>query len=124
MKLTISGTTPSKKNGKRIVPNYKTGGSRIISSKNYMEWEESAVEELEWQFKGYLVTEYPISLSLVFYFGDKRRHDLDNACASVLDALVKAGVVEDDNVNFVECITLQYGGHDKLTPRVEIFIDE
>jgi hypothetical protein len=42
----------------------------------------------------------------------------------VLDVMVKAGVIEDDNVNFIDSIQLQYGGVDKEAPRVEIFLDD
>jgi Holliday junction resolvase RusA-like endonuclease len=53
-----------------------------------------------------------------------RRHDLDNAASSVMDALTAAQIIEDDNVNFVDCLQLQYGGHDKINPRVEIYLDD
>ena len=95
-----------------------------MSSKNVREWKQSAIQELALQFRGYRVTGYPIDLSLVFYFDNERRHDLDNAAAGVMDALVQAGVIEDDNVKYVSCPTLQYGGVDKTNPRAEIYLDE
>lgn len=76
------------------------------------------------QFQGYQLSGYPIPITLVFYYGTKRRKDIDNGAASVMDALVTAGILEDDNYNFVDCLILRFGGHDKENPRVEIFLDE
>lgn len=122
MKLTILGNVPSQKNGKRIVKR----GSRpiLISSENVLIWKQMAVMTLKTAFKGYEITGYPIAVTLIFYFDNLRRHDLDNAAAGVMDALTAAEVIEDDNVKFVDCLTLQYGGHDKINPRVEIFLDD
>jgi len=122
MKLIIPGNVPSQKNGKRIVKN--GGRTMIISNQNVLDWKKLAIFELKRQFKGLVVTDYPIALSLCFWFDNKRRHDLDNAAAGVMDALTDAEVIVDDNVNYVECITLQYGGIDKINPRVEIYLDE
>ena len=124
MKLVINGNTPSQKNGKEIAINRKTGQRFVRSNDRVKAWQESAVQQLMLQFHGYKVTGYPIDLNLVFYFGDNRRHDLDNAAAGVMDALVKAFILEEDNVNYVSCLVLQYGGVDKTNPRCEIFLDE
>ncbi len=124
MKLTISGDCPSKKNNKRIVTNRKTGKPFIISSERHNTWESTALVELKQQFEGCKVTDYPIGITAIFYNGSKRRKDLDNQISSVLDVMVKAGVIEDDNVNFIDSIQLQYGGVDKEAPRVEIFLDD
>ena len=132
MKLTITGNTPSLKNGKQI------SGIRLInkakklwqgqpflrSSDKVKKWQETAVPELVKQFAGYKITEYPIALTFVFFFDNVRRHDLDNAVAGCLDSLTQAGIIEDDSVKFIDCITLQYGGVDKKNPRAEIYIDE
>lgn len=83
-----------------------------------------AIESLQKQFKGYKVSGYPISVTLIFFFDNLRRHDLDNAAAGVMDALKDAEVIDDDNVAYVDCLQLQYGGHDKLKPRVEVYIDD
>lgn len=123
MKLTITGNVPSQKNGKEIA--MRADGTRFVRSNDRVKaWQQSAIMELKQQFKGLVVTDYPIALSICFWFDNKRRHDLDNAAAGVMDALVKAEILTDDNVNYVECITLQYGGIDKINPRAEIYFDE
>lgn len=122
MRLTIKGNVPSQKNGKRIVKN--GGRTMLISNQRVLDWKKMAILELKTQFRGMQVTEYPISITLVFWFDNRRRHDLDNAAAGVMDALSDADVIEDDNVNFVDCLTLQYGGIDKTNPRAEIYLDD
>ena len=119
MKLVISGTVPSKKNSR-----INTRSGRSFPSKRFTDWEKPALQELASQFRGLSVTGYPISMTMVFYNGDRRRHDLDNQSSSILDTLVKSGVIEDDNQNFVESLQLSYGGVDKDNPRCEIYLDD
>lgn len=124
MRLTILGNTPSQKNNKQIVVNPHTGKPFITSNKRVKEWHKSAYKQLKEQFEGYQMTDYPITITVIFYRDTERKYDLDNAYSSVADALTLAGVIEDDNVNFVECVTLQHGGKDKNNPRAEIYFDE
>jgi len=119
MKLVVSGTIPSKKNSR-----INTRSGRSFPSARFTEWEKTALEEFNDQFKGLKVTGYPISIVMVFYNTDDRRHDLDNQSSSILDTLVKAKILEDDSQKFVDCLQLQYGGIDKKNPRCEIFLDE
>jgi Holliday junction resolvase RusA-like endonuclease len=120
--LTIPGNVPSQKNGKMISFNRRTGQRFVRSNDRVLEWKAFAVKVLEDQFKGYMVTEYPLIVMLVFFFDNKRRHDLDNAAAGVMDALRDAGVIVDDNVNYVNVLSLHYGGLDKENPRVDIYL--
>ena len=124
MILTIPGNTPSQKNRKIISVNRSTGRPFLRTAPKEKAWREMAVLELSSQFRGYRVTDYPIDLNIVFWYDSERRHDLDNAASSVMDALVEAGVIEDDAMKFVSCLTLQYGGVDKTNPRCEIHLDE
>lgn len=124
MMLTIKGNVPSQKNRKIISRNRATGRPFLRSAPAVKEWQESALYQLARQWKGFKMSDYPISMVVVVYFDNLRRHDLDNALGSVMDALVAAGVIEDDSVAFVDCISVQYGGHDKENPRVEIHLDD
>ena len=119
MKLIVTGTTPSKKNSR-----INTRSGRSFPSKRFSDWDKIAIPELRRQFAGLKVTKYPIAITMVFYNEDNRRHDLDNQSSSILDSLVKAEVIDDDNQKMVDCLTLQYGGIDKVNPRAEIYIDD
>ena len=124
MKLTIKGNVPSQKNRKIISVNRATGRPFLRSADSVKVWQASALIQLQQQFKGFVVTDYPINLNIVVWYDNKRRHDLDNALGTVMDALTAAEVIEDDSTKYVECITVQFGGHDKENPRVEIYLDE
>lgn len=124
MKLIIKGQTPSQKNSKQIFINKSTGKPFITSNQRVKEWHRDAYFQLTKQFEGLEVTEYPITITVIFWRETKRAYDLDNAYSTVADALVHAKVITDDNINFIECVTLQHGGVDKINPRAEIYLDE
>lgn len=124
MKLLIPGNVPSQKNRKIISQNRATGRPFLRTAPQVKVWQTMAERELREQFYGYKVTDYPISLNIAVYFNDLRKRDLDNALGSIMDALVAAEIIEDDNNKFVDSISISYGGLDKLSPRAEVFLDE
>lgn len=54
----------------------------------------------------------------------KRKADLTNKAESIMDALVDAGVLEDDNWFVCGDIRLLFGGIDRLNPRAEVEIEK
>ena len=62
-------------------------------------------------------------LKVTYYFKDKRRHDPSNYDKMLLDGLVEANVIEDDNYDVIEEFTT-IGKYDKDNPRVEVEIYE
>ena len=64
-------------------------------------------------------------VAYVYYYRNSAS-DLGNVCQFVskvlLDAAQKAGLVEEDNVNYCHRECMYVGGLDKANPRVEIFI--
>lgn len=125
MKLTILGEIPSLKNSKQIFVNRATGRPFITSSNNSKVWQAEAKRQLTEQFAGYKISGYPISIAIVFYYGTKRRKDLDNGASGVMDALVHAGIIEDDDVAHVDNIDLSFGGYvHKDDAKVEVFLDD
>ena len=123
MILVIYGNVPSQKNRKIISQNRATGRPFLRSAPKVKEWQEQASIQLNRQWRGLKVVGYPISMDIVFYFDSLRRRDLDNALSSVMDALVAAGVIEDDSVAFVNAIKVVYGGLDREKPRAEIYLE-
>ena len=61
-----------------------------------------------------------IGIEMMFYFPDKRRADLTNKAESIMDLLVDAGIIEDDNANVCPEVLLRFGGVDRERPRVEV----
>lgn len=124
MMLVILGDTPSQKNRKIISVNRGTGRPFLRTAPKVKEWQEDAQTQLRQQFKGYRIAEYPIAINIVIWYGSKRRHDLDNALGSIMDALVASEILEDDDTEHVSQITVQYGGYDKLKARAEIYLED
>lgn len=117
--MVISGSVPSKKNSR-----INTRSGRSFPSKNYTKWNSNAIKEMREQFTGYKITRYPITLRVVFYWKDLRRHDNDNSLSSVQDTLKDAGIIVDDDFNHINIATAEYGGLDRENPRCEIYLDE
>jgi len=124
VKLIILGEVAALKNSKQIFINKRTNKPFITSSKNSKIWQASAIDQLRDQFKGLQVTDYPINIAFEFWFGSKRRKDLDNALSGCMDALVQAEVLVDDDVEHVDNISVSFGGYDKEDPRVVIYLDD
>lgn len=121
MKITIFGQCPSMKNGKNVGVNPRTGRVFVTSNKIVKAWQDQASKQLK-NYRG--TAEGPLFIMMVFYNGDKRKRDMDNQASSVLDLLVKSGLIEDDNCFVITRLCLAFGGVDRENPRVEVTIDE
>lgn len=62
-------------------------------------------------------------MKITYYFKDKRRHDPSNYDKMLLDGLVEANIIKDDNYNVIQEFTT-IGKYDKENPRVEIELEE
>lgn len=62
-------------------------------------------------------------LKITYYFKDKRRHDPSNYDKMLLDGLVEANIIKDDNYEVIQEFTT-IGKYDKENPRTEIEIEE
>lgn len=112
-KLTIFGSCPSKKNSKII----SCRGNRpcLFPSKNYTAWHKDALLQLLGKQK--IESK---ELTITFYVDSIRKYDLSNKTESIMDTLVDAGLLIDDNYLEVPILHLKHGGIDKLNPRCEI----
>lgn len=122
LSLIIWGDVPSQKNSKQILFNKATGRRFVASNPRVKAWQTDAA----WQLKNVKVPifDYPISVHLSFAFRSARRRDLENAASTVLDALVHAGVLADDDYKHACPIILDFLGVDRDNPRVEITLDK
>lgn len=112
-KIVIYGNTPSKKNSRIIICRGKF--PNLIPSKNYTEWHKDALLQLSG--KGKITSS---ELNLTFFAPDNRKFDLTNKAESIMDTLVDAGLISDDNYSVVSKLTLVFGGVDKGNARCEI----
>ncbi len=61
-------------------------------------------------------------IRVTYYFKDRKRHDPGNYDKFLLDSLVEANIIKDDNYDVIEEFTT-IGKYDKDRPRVEVEID-
>lgn len=113
MILTIYGNTPSKKNSRII----SCRGNRplLFPSSKYTEWHKDALSQIKGQ--GQIKAN---EIIITFYAGDNRKFDLTNKAESIMDTLVDAGLLEDDNYSVVSKLTLVFGGVEKDNARCVI----
>ena len=114
--MTIKGIVPSQKNAKRMAINSRTGKPFPVTAERVKIWQESAA----WQLKGKKKYKGEVGVEITVYNPDKRARDIDNQASTVLDALVKAHIIEEDNCNYLKELSVFYGGIDKENPRAEI----
>lgn len=98
MKFVFYGETPSKKNSR-----INTRSGRSFPNKKFVEWQKNAINQI------YKAGIFPcegkgFTIRMTFIHGDKRRRDSDNAVSSILDMLVKSGILPDDNWEVVKRI--------------------
>lgn len=96
VKITITDMPPST-NGLR--KSFVRGG-KIVSVKTdqYASWREAALWEIAAQKPGKVEGPYSLSIAAQRHWRSKRARDIDNIIKPISDALVKAGVVEDDSL--------------------------
>lgn len=64
-----------------------------------------------------------VKMKITYYFKDHRRHDPGNYDKMILDALVEANIIKDDNYEVITEFTT-IGKYDKDNPRTEIEMEE
>lgn len=127
MNITILGKTPSKKNGKRVF--VRNGKPVVTSSEFHNEWfRDASIQIASWRNKQTAVVrnnlpiKRQVEITITIFSPDSRKGDLTNKAESVMDLLVAAKILEDDNWECVPALTLVYGGVDQHYPRAEVAI--
>ena len=120
MKITLQGETPSKKN---IRINTKSG--RSFPNQRYVKWHKAVVSQLNYL----LLTKQLISfegmkvkMTVTFWHDTLRRRDSDNQLSSILDTLVDAKILSDDNWKVIPEKHI-YDKYEKDNARCEIEIE-
>lgn len=129
MDIVIPGKIPSKKNSKRMVMNRATGRMFPISSKAFMAWHEEVMlimssekNKLSAAHRNHIPIRVPCVVKVAFYAHDARLFDLTNKAESVMDLLVDAGFLSDDNISVVRNLEIAFMGIDRKNPRAEVKI--
>lgn len=73
---------------------------KVLSAKTdaYSSWREAAIWEIASQRAGRIEGPYVLSIAAQRNWRSKRARDVDNIIKPISDALVKAGVVQDDSL--------------------------
>lgn len=121
MKITLQGETPSKKNSR-----INTRSGRSFPNQRYTKWHDGVVSELNYLLLTKQIQSFKdvkVKLEVTFYHGDLVRRDSDNQLSSILDTLVDAKILEDDNWKIIprKIINDEF---DKNNARCEIEIEE
>lgn len=96
---------------------YRRVGNKTLISKRGREYRKAVLEHcMRFGIKPF--GEDKLSIVIVAYYPDRRRRDLDNLLKAPLDAMMKAGVYEDDSQ--IEFLSIKKGEQEK--PGM-IFID-
>ena len=118
--FTVPLTPISKKNSQQILINKATGRPFIMPSKKYKEYEQNALWFIP---KGETINK-PVNVKCLFYMPTRRKCDLVNMQEAILDVMVKAGLLKDDNYSIVQSMDGSRVLYDKSNPRTEVYITE
>ena len=117
---TLYGPPRTKKNSQQI---RRTAAGRpfVATSKAFTEYERSCLAQIKTPYRP---VSDAVNVKCVYYMPTKRRVDKTNLEEAILDILVKAGVLEDDNRDIVAGTDGSLVLYDRDNPRVEITITE
>ena len=118
--LTIRGPIPAKKNENKITCAGRY--PRTYKSKRFINWHGPALEELAYTYRGETI-EKTKSIVLRYYLKTRRKKDLTNMSESVMDLLVDAGVLLDDEFKVAPDVRMVFMAIDKDNPRCEVEIE-
>ena len=116
---TIHGAPRTKKNSQQILINQKTRRPFVMPSKAYKEYEALCLSQLR---KIETPISSPVNVQCVYYMPTHRKVDKTNLESAILDILVKAHVIADDNRNVVYSTDGSRVLYDKEDPRIAITI--
>ena len=94
--LVINGVIPSKKNSKKVIPDWKHRRVRLITSPEVQNWEKVVQSGVMGMGK----IDGPVKMEIVIYNPDLRKRDLDNQLCSINDAI--KGVLFEEDKSFLK----------------------
>lgn len=122
IRFTLPIKPVTKKNSGQIVMRGKY--PILLPSKQYLQFEKEALPYLLNVRKKAGLINYPINMQCVFFMEAHRKVDLSNLLNAIDDAMVKAGLIIDDNRDIIAGHDGSRVYYDKFNPRIEILITE
>lgn len=120
IEFTIPVRPATKKNSGQIIQ--VKGRSILIPSKQYKQFEKACLPYLKQVKDTAGVINYPVNIQCTFFTETKRKIDLPNLLNAIDDAMVKSGLIIDDNRDIIAAHDGSRVFHDKFNPRIEIVI--
>lgn len=121
LKFTIPIKPRTKKNHGQIIT-MKNGRQIMLPSKEYKEFEKEVVSFVERNFNDLRPIDKDINLCCHFYKEKDFKADLTGYLQAIQDALVKAGLLKDDNHKIVRTTNGSEVFLDRNNPRIEVEI--
>lgn len=118
--FTISIPPRSKKNSQQILVNPKTRRPFISPSSAYKAYRKAALMLIPADARRNI--DYPVNVQAVFRMPTRRKVDVVNLQEALLDVLVDAGVLADDNSGIVAGMDGSRVVYDKEAPGTEVTI--
>lgn len=122
IKFTIPVKPRTKKNHGQII-HTKSGRHIMLPSPQYKEFEKEVIKYVTAEFGNIEPIDFKCNLKCKFYKDRNYSSDLVGYLQAIQDALVKAGILKDDNTNIVTTVNGSEVHHDKYNPRIEVEIE-
>lgn len=120
--FTIPFKAVTKKNHSNIVT-LKNGRTILLPSKPYREFEKKVCAFIKEQFgTKFEPIDFAVNVKAIYYQDSNRRADLCNYHAALHDALVKAGLLVDDNFKIIVSTDGSRVKIDRNNPHIEVEI--
>ncbi len=68
------------------------------------------------------IIKYPVGIRVIVYVVDDRKRDADNMLTSIQDLLVLSGILQKDNWQLLNPVSIFVAGIDREQPRAEIYL--
>jgi Holliday junction resolvase RusA-like endonuclease len=97
---------------------YHTSNGRWYKDEQMTVWEDECLYKLK-RVKKPFSPQSSYTVEIDFYFGNKRKNDIDGRIKGVLDMLGKAGFYPDDSLITRMIVSKQF---DRENPRLEVLV--
>lgn len=122
IEFTIPVRPVTKKNSGQIIT--VNGRQLLIPSPQYRKFEKECLPFLNHVKQATGIINYPVNVECGFFMETRRKVDLANLLNAIDDAMVKSGLILDDNRDIIAAHDGSRVFHDKFNPRIEVKITE